>query len=402
MFVANKNELLISTPEGFKSFAGVQRIVKRGQISLTTYDGQVIKCSPSHRLMTSSGWKIASEITYSDVLVGRDFETRLFFIDYTDGEFEYYDVVGVENSQFYANDILSHNCEFLGSSNTLIDGSVLRRLVATTPITQTSDIRVYAEPYKYDPDTADDDQPTQNGLYVIVVDTARGIGGDYSAFVVFDVSTIPYKVVAVYQNNMISPMLYPNFIFRAAQHYNDALVLVEINDIGNQVADILSQDLEYEHLLYTNKNGLNSTTTITAGFAQGSTAGVRTTKTVKRIGCANFKTLVESDKLILNDEPLHDELFRFVQKGQSYEAEEGHDDIVMCCVLFGWLTAQPYFKEITSGDVRKNLYAQNAKAIEESLTPFGIMHDGNDTFETAPVIDLSTLEHVSFEQWMAS
>lgn len=291
-------------------------------------------------------------------------------------------------------------CEFLGSSNTLIDGAVLRRLVSAAPLKHTGDIRIFHEPYKFDPDSAEEGQPAADGLYIIVVDTSRGVGGDYSAFIVFDVSTIPYKVAAVYHNNFVSPLLYPNFIYQAAKYYNDALVLVETNDIGGQVADALSHDLEYEHLLYTNKSGLNSTTTITPGFGQGSTTGVRTTKTVKRIGCSNFKTLVESDKIALNDERLIEELFRFVQKGQSYEAEEGHDDLVMCCVLFSWLTNQPYFKEITNGDIRQNLYLQNAKAIEESLTPFGLMHDGRDTMETAPILNLDQ-EHMSFEQWMA-
>lgn len=399
MFFANKTDL-IHTPSGFESFAGIQVVKKRGQITVLTCSGHEIKCSPNHRLMTSQGWKLAIDLTLEDVLVGKGFESRIFFVDFLDGEFDYYDVVGVQTSQFYANDLLSHNCEFLGSSNTLIDGAVLRRLVAGVPTKHTGDIRIFHEPYKFDPDAAEEGQPTVDGLYIIVVDTSRGVGGDYSAFIVFDVSTIPYKVAAVYHNNFVSPLLYPNFIYQAAKYYNDALVLVETNDIGGQVADALSHDLEYEHMLYTNKSGLNSTTTITPGFGQGSITGVRTTKTVKRIGCSNFKTLVESDKIMLNDERLIEELFRFVQKGQSYEAEEGHDDLVMCCVLFSWLTNQPYFKEITNGDIRQNLYIQNAKAIEESLTPFGLMHDGRDTMETAPVLNLDE-EHMSFEQWMA-
>lgn len=287
-------------------------------------------------------------------------------------------------------------CEFLGSSHTLIDGTVLRRLVHSLPIQQTDTIKIYEHPFKYDPDTMSD--PAADGLYCICVDTSRGVGGDFSVFVVFNVTKIPYTVAAVYRSNIVSPLLYPNFIFQMARHYNNAFVLVETNDIGGQVADILHQEFEYENIVYSANNGKGGQI-ITTGFGQGSYKGVRTTKTVKRIGCSTLKTLIESDKLIINDYELLQELFRFAEKGQSYEAEDGHDDIVMCCVLFAWMSTQPYFKEITNGDIRHNLFVQNQKAIEESLTPFGFIEDGREGLETAPIVNL---EHMSFEQWMAS
>lgn len=252
-------------------------------------------------------------------------------------------------------------CEFLGSSMTLIHPAKLRSLVFRPPITQQENINIYH-------------QPSQNELYTIVVDTSRGSGGDYSAFVVFKAKP-PYEVCAVYRNNMISPLLYPNIIYSAAKFYNSAMVLVETNDIGQQVADILHHDLEYEYIMFTTNNGRDGQT-LSGGFNGSLHFGVRTTKQVKRIGCANLKTLIEKDQLIINDYETIQELSRFSQKGTSYEAEEGHDDLVMCCVLFAWLTAQPYFKEVTDVDIRQILYDENQKMLDDQMLPFGIYDDG--------------------------
>ncbi len=293
------------------------------------------------------------------------------------------------------------NCEFLGSSNTLIDGAVLKRLVIQNPIKSHGEIKIYHEPYKFDPDIAENGGPDSDGLYMIVVDTSRGVGGDFSAFIVFDVTQIPYKVAATYHNNWISPMLYPNVINQAAKYYNNAVVLIETNDIGGQVADILGQDLEYEHILYSSKSSaIGGTPQLVGGFGQHSTPGVRTTKTVKRVGCSNFKSMVESDRMELNDKNLIEELFRFTQRNNSYEAEEGHDDLVMCCVLFGWAANQSYFKELTNVDVRRNLYLQNLKAIEDSIAPF-VFDDGQPLVEESVFIDLDR-EGISFDSWYNS
>lgn len=263
---------------------------------------------------------------------------------------------------------------FIGSSMTLISGDVLRRLVHRNPVGNFNTIKIYKEP---DP----------AGTYIIVADVARGVGGDYSAFVVFDVTQFPYQQVAVYRSNLVSPLIFPNFIFSAAKHYNNALVLIETNDIGGQVADILHYDLEYEGVISSTNSGRDGQV-VGGGFSGGFHFGVRTTKSVKRIGCANFKSLVEGDQLIINDYQTIYEMSRFSQKGQSYEAEEGHDDMVMCCVLFSWLTNQAYFKAITENDVRLSLYEKNVQMIEEEMIPFGIFDDGNepaDNIEPAPV-----------------
>ena len=253
-------------------------------------------------------------------------------------------------------------CEFVGSSNTLISPTKLRLLRSVQAVMKNHDTSIF-------------EQPEQGRQYVIVADTARGVAGDYSAFVVFDVSSLPYKVVATYRNNMISPMLYPNIIHQLARHYNNAYILVETNDIGETIATTLHYDLEYENILTTVNNG-RSGQVVSPGFGQATRFGVKTSKQVKRIGCLQLKTQVESDKLIIRDERILYELFRFVNIGESYEAEEGHDDLVMCCVLFAWAMNQQYVKELTSVDLRQRLEQENESAMEEDMLPFGIINSG--------------------------
>ena len=253
-------------------------------------------------------------------------------------------------------------CEFIGSSNTLISATKLRLLRSIAAEASNADTRIFA-------------QPVKERQYFTVVDTARGVQGDYSAFIVFDVSELPYRVVATYRNNMISPLLYPNIVYQISKHYNNAYILVETNDIGEQIANILQYDLEYENILTTVNNG-RSGQVISPGFGQTTRLGVRTTKAVKRIGCMGLKTQIESDKLLLNDERVLYEMFRFVNIGDSYEAEEGHDDLVMCCVLFAWAMGQSYVKELTSVDLRQKLEQENEEALDENMLPFGIINRG--------------------------
>jgi hypothetical protein len=253
-------------------------------------------------------------------------------------------------------------CEFIGSSHTLISATKLRLLRSIKPIVSNPDTSIFA-------------QPVDGRQYFTVVDTARGVEGDYSAFVVFDVSELPYRVVATYKNNMISPLLYPNIVYQLSKHYNNAYILVETNDIGEQIANILQGDLEYENVLTTVNNG-RSGQVVSPGYGQATRLGVRTTKAVKRIGCMGLKTQVESDKLLIHDERILYELFRFVNIGESYEAEEGHDDLVMCCVLFAWAMGQQYVKELTSVDLRQRLEQENEDSMEESMLPFGIINRG--------------------------
>ena len=212
---------------------------------------------------------------------------------------------------------------------------------------------------------------------MITVDVARGLGNDYSAFIVFDITQFPYKVVAKYRNNEIKPMLFPNIIHNVAKGYNNAFLLVEVNDIGDQVASIIQYDLEYENLLMASMRG-RAGQVVGQGFSGKKTQlGVRMTSAVKKLGCSNLKAMMEDDKLLTCDYEIISELTTFAQKHNSFEAEEGcNDDLAMCLVIFSWLVAQDYFKEMTDNDIRKRMYEEQKNQIEQDMAPFGFINDG--------------------------
>jgi len=278
-------------------------------------------------------------------------------------------------------------CEFLGSVDTLISPSKLRALVYDEPKARSAGLDVY-ENCKEDHD------------YALTVDVARGVGGDYSAFVVIDITEFPHRVVAKFRNNEIKPMLFPNVIWEVAKSYNDAFILCEVNDVGDQVAAILNFDLEYENLLMCSMRG-RAGQIVGQGFSGKKTQlGVKMSKTVKKVGALNLKTLIEEDKLIFKDYDILSELTTFIQKHNSFEAEEGcNDDLAMCLVIYAWLVAQDYFKELTDQDVRKRLYEEQKNQIEQDMAPFGFIMDGldDDTFvdeqgDTWTTMDNGTLE----------
>ena len=255
-------------------------------------------------------------------------------------------------------------CEFLGSVNTLINPTILKSLIYENPIQRNAGLDVYEETQK-------------DHNYLLTVDVARGLGNDYSAFIVFDITEFPYKCVAKYRNNEIKPMLFPNIILDVAKGYNNAWLLVEVNDIGDQVASILHYDLEYENILMSSMRGRNGQV-VGQGFSGSKTQlGVRTTSAVKKLGCSNLKTLIEEFKLLTLDYEIISELTTFAQRNNSFEAEEGcNDDLAMCLVLFAWLVAQDYFKEMTENDVRKRIYEEQKDQIEQDMAPFGFISDG--------------------------
>ena len=255
-------------------------------------------------------------------------------------------------------------CEFLGSVDTLIAPSKLRTLVYDAPKTKSAGLDVYEDPVK------DHD-------YLMTVDVARGVGNDYSAFTVMDITTFPHKMVAKYRNNEIKPMLFPNVIWEVAKSYNNAFILCEVNDVGDQVASILHFDLEYENLLMASMRG-RAGQIVGQGFSGKKTQmGVKMSKTVKKVGCLNLKMMIEENKLLVNDYETISELTTFIQKSNSFEAEEGcNDDLAMCLVIYAWLVAQDYFKELTDQDVRKRLYDEQKNQIEQDMAPFGFMDDG--------------------------
>jgi len=260
-------------------------------------------------------------------------------------------------------------CTFLGSVDTLINPNKLRTMVYEDPLKRSGGLDVYED-------------VIEGHDYVMTVDVARGVGNDYSAFAVIDVTTIPYKLVAKYKNNEIKPILFPNIIDTVGKNYNNANVLVEVNDIGGQVADILQFDLEYDNLLMCAMKG-RAGQLVGTGFSNKAQLGVKMTKAVKKYGCANLKALIEDDKLLIPDYDIISELTTFIQKSDTFNAEEGcNDDLAMCLVIFSWLSTQPYFRELTSNDVRKRIFEDQREAIEQDMAPFGFILDGLTDDET--------------------
>ena len=277
-------------------------------------------------------------------------------------------------------------CEFLGSTNTLVNVNILRNLAFVTPTFRKNGFDQFGE-------ILPDHQ------YVVTVDTARGVGLDNSAFVVIDITSVPYRVVAKFKDSLISPILYPELIYNVATNYNEAFVLVEINDIGEQIANILHNDLEYENLFITNVKG-RAGQVIGGGFSSNRQLGVRTTKQVKRIGCSTLKDLVEDNKIIIEDFDILEELSNFINKKDSYEADDGyHDDLVMCLVLFSWLIRQPYFKELTNSDIRERFLRDKEAMIEADLLPFGFKYDAVDEYESHSPDDPYSLNGFRNTNW---
>ncbi|CAB5221519.1 large terminase protein [uncultured Caudovirales phage] len=260
-------------------------------------------------------------------------------------------------------------CNFLGSSLTLIKADVIARMSPDNIIHSKDGLDIY-------------EKPSAGHTYCMVCDVAKGVGGDYSSFQIIDITETPYRVVGKYRDNQISPILYPSVIYKIGKEYNNAYVLLEIN-ISEQVAHILYSEMEYENILFVTRHTMGQT--VSGGFGGGKTQlGVVTDKKIKRIGCHNFKALVEENKLIINDADTISEISTFIEKKGSYEADEGyHDDLVMPLVLFSWLTTNSYFKDLNNVNLREIMYKKQMQAIEEELTPFGFYDDGSP--ERAPL-----------------
>jgi hypothetical protein len=328
--------IIVSTPKGMNHFYRLWHDAERGRNQYIT-----------------------TEVHWSEV-PGRDAEWKAQTIANT-------------SEQQFAQEF---ECEFLGSVDTLISASKLKSLTYDDPIKSNKGLDVYAE-------------SIEEHNYIITVDVSRGVEHDYSAFIVFDITTFPYKIVGKYRNNEIKPMLFPNIIEQVAVAYNKAYVLVEINDIGDQVASILQFDLEYDNVLMCAMRG-RAGQLVGQGFSgTKSQLGLKMSKTVKKVGCSNLKTLIEDDKLIFSDYDIISELTTFIQRNHSFEAEEGcNDDLAMCLVIFAWLVVQPYFKEMTENDVRKRIYEDQKNQIEQDMAPFGFINDGLEDNEV--IIDQET------------
>ena len=243
------------------------------------------------------------------------------------------------------------NAEFLGSSYTLIDGRKLATIPFINSIFNKDNLEIFC-------------QPEKDRSYAITVDVSRGRHMDYSAFSVIDVTQMPYKVVAIYKDNSISPLEFPHLIYNVARQYNKAFILIEINDLGEQVSNIIWNDYEYENMYFTKGNELSTI----RGYP-----GIRTTAKVKSIGCSILKELIEHDQLIVNSHKIVEELGGFVLHKKSYAAQDKvvNDDLCTTLWLFAWLTVQDIFQDITNNNLRKILTEQKQTYIDETMTPFG-------------------------------
>lgn len=267
-----------------------------------------------------------------------------------------------------------YECNFIGSSGTLISGAALKQLSAEQPMHYNAGYgyRVYEE-------------PERDKQYVLIADVSRGKGLDFSAFHVIDVTQVPYRQVATFRNNMITPIDYAEFIYRSGKAYNDAQVLIEVNDIGGQVSDLLYYDYSYENIMHSETHG-RAGKRISGGFGKNADRGIRTTKTVKAIGCSMLKLLIEQKKLTIVDKDTINELNTFSKHGSSYEAESGHnDDLVMGLVLFGWLSQDPFFKELNNMDIMHHLRERSEDEIMDELSSFGFRFDPSDEWEQQSV-----------------
>jgi len=257
-----------------------------------------------------------------------------------------------------------YECQFLGSANTLISNSTIKNMFWNDPIYSKDSLDIYEEPKK-------------DHIYIIPVDTSEGTGRDNSAFHIIDITEYPHKQVAKYYNNEIPYMVYPTIVHEVAKKYNEAFVICEVNNIGSTVAEILYADLEYENILQVSNRGRGGQV-LGEGFGKGSNKlGVTMTKSSKPIGCRVLKSLLEEAKLQLCDFDTISELQSFIAKGGSYQADEGcHDDLAMGLVIYAWVTAQEYFKELADGDLRRDVYSKQIQMVEDDLLPDGFFMHG--------------------------
>jgi hypothetical protein len=345
----------ILTPSGFQPFEGVARYWHDKSLKFVFEEGNV-ESAYDHRFIING-----KEVLASDVKIGDNIgKTVKDIIEISEGDY-FYDPVNVSNGKIYNHDngFVSHNT-FFGTGNTLISADALMNMKAASPLADMGDVKVYEEPKK-------------NHDYIMTVDVAKGRGQDYSTFNIIDISTNPFKQVACYRNNMISPILFPDIIHKWAKRYNEAYAIIESNDAGSVVANGLYYDIEYENV--------HVESMIKAGAI-----GMTMNRKVKRIGCSNLKDLVEEKRLELVDLDTISECSTFEARGNSFEASDGnHDDLVMNLVMFAWYVGSEAFVNQTDMTIKQMLYEQRNKEIEDDIVPVGIIDDGVDRDETEVV-----------------
>ena len=365
----------VMTPNGWADFDGVRKTSSPDMVRLTLSDNQQLVCTQNHLLKTNDGFSFARLVVPGDILCTSNGNKIVFDVEnLTALPQPVFDLLNVDKGNVYfTNNIVSHNCQFVGSSSTLIVGSKLKQLVFKPPIplpNEQSGFSVY-------------EMPKSSRVYFLTGDTSQGKGLDYSAFQIIDITQMPYKQVCVFRDNRVSPSDYSEIIYRTAQQYNDCMVLLETNDMGQSVCETIYNEYEYENMLFTETAG-RAGKRLSSGFGRSTTKdiGLRTSKSVKAIGCSMLKLLIEQDQLVVNDLATIQELNVFSKKGNSYEAEPGnHDDLVMSLVLFAWVSNQKYFKELTDIDTLKSLREKSDEEIETDVLPFGFINTGHEIYD---------------------
>ena len=339
--------LQILTPTGFQLFDGVKRYWHDQSVVFTFDDGTELNTANEHKFV------VGETVTFAkDVQVGDDIGKVVKHKRNKKSGDWFYDPVNVANGSIFLHDdmFVSHNT-FIGTGNTLINAETLLRLKAHDPISRDNAVRIHKKPVK-------------GHNYLMTVDVAKGRGVDYSTFNIIDISVDPFEQVCVFQDNMISPLLFPDIIYKYAKMYNNAYVVIESNDQGMVVCNGLYYDLQYENMHVESLLKANS-------------LGVTMNKKVKRIGCSHAKDLIERGKLKIIDAETIIEASTFVHKGQSYEASDGnHDDLMMNLVMFGWFAATDMFQNMTDIKLKSMLYEETVRKAEDDLVPFGEIDDG--------------------------
>lgn len=368
--IQNK-DYLIKSKNGLQKFLGIQKRTKLGFFHLITNTERELRCSVSHLLYANTDlepdnfiFRPASEIFPGyKVEIVEDGESKIEeieYVEYVHEELEVYDIIESDDQTYLTNGFVSHNCDFIGGSNTLISAEKIRTIPIQTPLSSRDDgLRVF-------------EKPVPGNQYMMTVDSARGMGEDYSAFTIIDITNIPYKVVASFRNNKIDPLLFPTVIKNIGLYYNSAFALVEINDIGLQTSNSLQRELEYENLMMVSFRGRGGQE---LGLGFGSKVkqnGIKMSPAVKKVGCSNLKTIIENDKLIVGDINIINEFTTFVADNNSFAAMSGHhDDMVMCLVMFSWCIEQEYFKELTDTNLRRKLEEEKDVELLETIAPVG-------------------------------
>lgn len=344
ILTTNKYEVL--TPTGFQSFNGIRKKYSNENIKITTNFNE-ITVSIDHEFVVGGVKKKAKDLIVNDEIENKEGNDFVVSIEKSKDE-EVFDLLEVENGNvYYTNNIVSHNCSFIGSSASLIKGDKLKTLTFKKPTKELEDskFKIYETPIPKD-------------KYVLICDVCEGIGKDYSTIQVINITTLPYKQVAVYRDNEIKPFSYHLIIDKIGKYYNTGLVIIERNNCGAEVIDNLHYELDYENCFY------------------GDEFGFRTTAKTKRTGCSNLKFLIENDSLLINDYETINELSRFVYDGKTFKAQDydGHDDLVMPLVIFSYLVLDKTLSELW---FETCLTERVNKEKEEELEEFFVLI-GND------------------------